>query len=161
MLHMCICKFFLHRESPQLISRRWTPHFLGGSITGFVNAIKRHSKNERMRHLIPQMMCPLHRGIQQLYPKWVSHLSWGLPKIRVLRQNPSNGLETPRATRVRDEATQRVVHSWRIRSPIEGTWHPHALYLSLDREVSFTLLHVGWHRAILVFPPGLDLIGGH
>jgi hypothetical protein len=72
---------------------------------------------------------------------------------------------------VRDEETQRVASSWHIRSPIKGIQHPQALYLSLDWEVSFTPLRVGWHRAVRFFPlgitqerrlkpPGLDLTGG-
>jgi hypothetical protein len=51
-----------------------------------------------------------------------------------------------RATRSRDEVTQRVANNWRIQSPIKGTRHPQALYLSPDQEISFTPLHVGWHR---------------
>jgi hypothetical protein len=34
------------------------------------------------------MTCPLHHGIRQPYLKWVPQLSWGLPKLRVQRQNP-------------------------------------------------------------------------
>jgi hypothetical protein len=84
-------------------------------------------------------------------------------------QNPLDGSESPRATRARDEATQGVATSWHIQSPIEGTWHPQASYLSLDWEVSFVPLW-GWHQAVRVFYtdyPGkkcettcLDLIGG-
>jgi hypothetical protein len=59
----------------------------------------------------------------------------GLPKFRVRRQNPSDESEPPRATRVRDEATQGVDSSWHIPSPIDGTWCPQASYLSSDREV--------------------------
>jgi hypothetical protein len=29
------------------------------------------------------------------------------------------------------------------------------LYLSPGKEVSFTALHVGWHLAVCVFPPGI------
>jgi hypothetical protein len=36
-----------------------------------------------------------------------------------------------------------VPSSWHIWSPIEGTQHPQALYLSPDREVSFMPLFVG------------------
>jgi hypothetical protein len=62
----------------------------------------------------------------------------GLPMLRVRRQNLPVGLEPPIATRVRDEATKRVANSWCIRSPIEGTRHPQASYLSRDQEVCFT-----------------------
>jgi hypothetical protein len=51
--------------------------------------------------------------------------------------------------------TQRVASKWRIQSPIEESRHPQISYLSLDREVSFMPLCVGWHQAILVFPPGI------
>jgi hypothetical protein len=61
----------------------------------------------------------------------------GLPTLRVQRQNLLDGLEPPRATRVRDKGTQVVATSWHIRSRIKGTQHPQALYLSLDWEVSF------------------------
>jgi hypothetical protein len=36
----------------------------------------------------------------------------GLVKLRVSRQNPTLGSEPPRATRVRDEVTQRVANIW-------------------------------------------------
>jgi hypothetical protein len=52
---------------------------------------------------------------------------------------------------VRDEVTQRVASSWCIRSPIEGTRHLQALYLSLEQVVSITPLRVGGHRAIQIF----------
>jgi hypothetical protein len=74
-----------------------------------------------------------------------------LPMLRVRRRNLSVGLEPPRATRARDKETQVVAGSWHIWSPIEGTQHPQASYLSHDRELSFTPLHVGWHRAVRVF----------
>jgi hypothetical protein len=67
----------------------------------------------------------------------------GLPMLRIQRQNPSVGSEPPRATRVRDEVTQRMPSNWRIRSPIRGTRHTQASCLSLDRQVSFTPLRVG------------------
>jgi hypothetical protein len=60
-----------------------------------------------------------------------------LPMLKVQRQNPPVGSKPLRATRARDEATQGVASNWRIRSPIEGTRHPPASYLSTDREVSF------------------------
>jgi hypothetical protein len=133
--------------------------------------VKRHNKNVLTRHPTPRMMCPLHHGIQQQYPKQVPQLLWSLAKLRVQMRNPPVGSEPPRATRARDEMTKSVASTWCIRSPIEGTWHPQALYLNLDREVFFKPLHVGLHRAVRVFPlgiiqerrvksPGLDLTGG-
>jgi hypothetical protein len=58
-----------------------------------------------------------------------------------------------------------------FRDLVEGTREPQALYLSFDREVSFTALHVGRHLAVQIFqirvtqerclkPPGLDSIWG-
>jgi hypothetical protein len=95
----------------------------------------------------------------------------GLQQLRVIRQNPPVGSEPPRAIRPRDKVTQRVASSWHIRDPIEGTRHPQGSYLSLDQEVSFMPLYVGWHLVIRVFPPGItqksllkppgqDLMGG-
>jgi hypothetical protein len=78
-----------------------------------------------------------------------------MPKLKAQMRNLPIGLEPPRATRVRDEVTQGVASSWCTQSPIEGTRHPQASYLSLDREVSFTPLHVGWHQAVRVNPPGI------
>jgi hypothetical protein len=75
----------------------------------------------------------------------------GLSMLRVQRLNPPVESEPPSAPRARDEATQEVASSWRIQSPIEGTRHPQASYLSPDREVSFMPLHVGCHRVIWVF----------
>jgi hypothetical protein len=124
---------------------------------------------------IPQTTCPLHCGIWKLYPKWAPRLPRGLPTLRVPRQNSPVRSEPPRATKARDESTQRVTNIWRYQGSTEGTRHPQALYLSPDREVSFMPLRVGWRLAVLVFspritrerclkPPGLDLIeggGGH
>jgi hypothetical protein len=67
----------------------------------------------------------------------------GLPKLMVQREILLDWSESSRVTRVRDEVTQRVASSYRIRCPIEGTRHPQALYLSPNWEVSFTLLRVG------------------
>jgi hypothetical protein len=36
-----------------------------------------------------------------------------------------------------------------------GTRHPQALYLSLDHEVSFMPLRVGWHLDVRVLPIGI------
>jgi hypothetical protein len=47
-----------------------------------------------------------------------------------------------------------VASSWHTRGPIEGTRHPHALYLSPAQEVSFTPLRVGWYLVVRVFPIG-------
>jgi hypothetical protein len=98
-----------------------------------------------MRHPTPCTTHPLHRRIWQLYPKQAPQLLRGLPKLRVRRRNPPVGSEPPKATRVRDKVTQSVASSWRIRSPIEGTRHPEASYLSPSWGVFITPLCVGWH----------------
>jgi hypothetical protein len=51
-----------------------------------------------------------------------------------------------------ERGMKRLASNWLIRSPIEGTQHPQASYLSSDQEVSFTPLRVGWRRVIRVFP---------
>jgi hypothetical protein len=56
--------------------------------------------------------------------------------LRVRRQNPLSGSEPPRATRVRDEVTQRVASCWHVWCSIEGIRHRLALYLSPKWEVS-------------------------
>jgi hypothetical protein len=121
-----------------------------------MGVVKRHSKNKLLHHLTPRTTRPLYHGIRQSYPKWVSRLPWGLPKLRVQRQNPPVGSEPPKATKERDEATQAVASSWCIRSPNKGTQHPQASYLRLDRVVFFMPLRVGWHQALQVFPLGIS-----
>jgi hypothetical protein len=79
----------------------------------------------------------------------------GLPKLKVLRQNPPDGSVSPKVNRVRDKVTQRVASSWYTRGPSERTQHLQAFYLSPDQEVSFPPLYVGWHLAIWNFPPGI------
>jgi hypothetical protein len=44
----------------------------------------------------------------------------GLPKLRVLRQNPSIRLAPPKANNARDKVTQRVVISWHYLGPHRG-----------------------------------------
>jgi hypothetical protein len=107
--------------------------------------LRRHGKNDFMHHLTPHTTHPLYPGIQQPYLEHASQLPWGLPKLRVRRKNPPIGSEPPKATRAWDEATQRMANSWHTRSPNEGTRPHQASYLSLDREASFTPLHVDWH----------------
>jgi hypothetical protein len=83
----------------------------------------------------------------------------GPAMLSVPRQNLPIRLELPKATKVRDEATQRVANIWHIRGSIERTRDPQASYLSPDRVVSFTPLYVGWHLAIRVFPSGITREG--
>jgi hypothetical protein len=74
----------------------------------------------------------------------------GLPMLKVRRQNPPHGSEPPRSTRAKDEATQGVATNRHIQSPIMGTQHLQASYMSLDREVSLTP-SMDWHLPIWVF----------
>jgi hypothetical protein len=118
---------------------------------GSTGAVKRHSKNNFTSHPTPHTTRPIHRGIQQLSLKWVPWLPWGLPKLRAGRQNPSMGQSCAEQLEWGTKRHKGWPIFWRTRCPIEGTRHPQALYLSLDQEVSFTSLHVGWHRAIRIF----------
>jgi hypothetical protein len=94
----------------------------------------------------------------------------GSTKAQGSKAKPARRVKAASTTRARDEATQRMANRWHIRGPIEGTRHPQASYLSLDREVFFTHLRVSWHRAVWIFllgitrerrlkPPGPDLTG--
>jgi hypothetical protein len=67
-------------------------------------------------------------------------IDMGSVKAQGSKAKPVNGSEPPRATRARDQTTQRVATSSHIRSPIEGTQCSQASYLSLDQEISFTPL---------------------
>jgi hypothetical protein len=71
-----------------------TTRFIARGVTttevkwsGSTGEVKRRNKNDLMCHPTPDTMHPIHCGIQQLYPKWVPRLSWGLPKLRVRWQN--------------------------------------------------------------------------
>jgi hypothetical protein len=79
----------------------------------------------------------------------------GSAEAQGLKANPSVGSKLPRATRAREEATQRVASNWRIRSPIEGSQHHQASYLSPDLEVSIMPLCVGWYGAVRIFLVGI------
>jgi hypothetical protein len=74
--------------------------------------LKRHSKNELSCYLTTRTMRPLHRGIP-----FVSAKALGLKAKHASRV---------RATRARDEATQRVTSSWSIWVFPPGiTWENH------------------------------------
>jgi hypothetical protein len=75
-------------------------------------------------------------------------IAMGLLELRVPRQNPPTKSVPPRANRVRDKMTQMMASSYQ--DPTKGTQNPQALYLSLDQEVSFTPIHVGWHLVVRV-----------
>jgi hypothetical protein len=135
------------------------------------NTLKRRSKHEFTRHPNSSHDTPSTSWDTTTISKMGPIIAEGPANLRVPRQNPPVRLKPLRATRVRDEATQRVASIWCIRGPTEGTWHPQASYLSPEWELSFTPLYVGWHLAVRVFPPGitrerrlkapgLDLIAG-
>jgi hypothetical protein len=105
---------------------------------GKAAGLHRRGKNIFMHHSTPRTMRPMRHGIRQPYLKRVPRLPWGLPNLRVRTKNPSIRSEPPRATRARNEATQRVANSWLTWCPIEGTRYPQASYLSPDRKVFFT-----------------------
>jgi hypothetical protein len=50
---------------------------------GSIGAVKRHSKNDFMRHPTPLVTCPIRREIWQLYLKGVPLLLWSLLKLKV------------------------------------------------------------------------------
>jgi hypothetical protein len=111
------------------------------------SAVKRRSKNEFTSHANSSHDTPSTSRDTSTVSKMGPMIVEGPATLWVLRQNPPVRSEPYRATRARDEATQRVAIIWRIQGPIEGTRHAQASYLSLDQEVSFTLLRVG----LLVF----------
>jgi hypothetical protein len=100
----------------------------------------------------PHIPCPLHKGMHPLYPKWITGLSWAYHcsgyegKTHQPGQSRLEQLERWMKRHMGGGAS-----SWHIRSPIKGTRHLQASYLSPDQEVSFTPLRVGWHRAVQVF----------
>jgi hypothetical protein len=57
---------------------------------GSASMVKRRNKNDLTRHPTPHMMHHLHHEIRQPYPKRVLQLPWGLPKLRIRRQNSSS-----------------------------------------------------------------------
>jgi hypothetical protein len=65
-------------------------------------------------------------------------IAMGSVKAQGSKAKPINGSELLRATRARDEVTQRVVISWHIWSPIEGTRRSEVSYLSPNWKISFT-----------------------
>jgi hypothetical protein len=120
-----------------------------------IGTVKRCSKNNLYTstdssHNAPYTSWEYSQAISEMGPT----IAVGSAKAQGSKAKPVNGLEPPRATRARDKATQRVATSWLIWSPIEGTQCSQALYLSLDREISFTTLcglassHPGFLRGL-------------
>jgi hypothetical protein len=114
-------------------------------------AIKLRYKNDLYTstdssHNVPYTLREYDQAVSEMGPMIIMESV----KAHGSKAKPINGSEPPRATRARDEATQRVATSWDIRSPIEGSRCSQASYLSLDWEISVTP-SVGWHLAVWVF----------
>jgi hypothetical protein len=78
----------------------------------------------------------------------------GLPKLRVLRQNPLAGSTPPRANRARDKVTQKMAISWCYPGPHRGD--PSSSNIVFESRLG-AFHHappprVGWHLAAWVLP---------
>jgi hypothetical protein len=104
------------------------------------DAVKRRSKNGFYTAGLFKQCSQFIAGIQPTISKMGPMIAVGSAKAQGLKEKPISGSEPTRATRARDEATQRVANIWRTRGPIEGTQCPQASYLSLDWKVSFVPL---------------------
>jgi hypothetical protein len=129
-----------------------------------IDAIKRCSKNDFTRHLTPRMMHPIRHRNTTTVSVMDPMIAVGSAKALGLKAKPIYGSELSRATRARDEATQRVANILVHPTPNRGTRHPQASYLSLDWEVSFTPLcglsssHRGFLRGLLRKEARNDLV---
>jgi hypothetical protein len=103
---------------------------------GSAGAAKRQSKNDFMHHQTSRTMHPICHGNMATVSKTGPTITVGSAKAQGSKVKPVYGSELPRATRVRDEATQRMTNILAHPVPHLGAWHPQASYLSLDREVS-------------------------
>jgi hypothetical protein len=77
---------------------------------GSANAVKRHSKNDFMRHPTPHTTRPIHRGNTTIVSEMGPMIDVGSTKAQGSKAKPVYGSEPPRATRARDEATQRIAN---------------------------------------------------
>jgi hypothetical protein len=77
---------------------------------GSADAVKRHSKNDFMRHLTPRMIRSIHHGNLAIIPEMGPMIVVGSGKAQSLKAKPIYGSEPPRATRARDEATQKMAN---------------------------------------------------
>jgi hypothetical protein len=96
----------------------------------------------------------------------------GLQSLGFLGKTCQSGQRRPEQTEQRTKQYQQWPATGTFWDLIKDTQHPQALYLSPDREVSFTPHHVGWHLTVRVFLIGItresclkhpdqDLPGGH
>jgi hypothetical protein len=74
---------------------------------GSADAVKRHSKNDFMRHLTPRMIRSIHHGNLAIIPEMGPMIVVGSGKAQSLKAKPIDGSEPPRA---RDEVTQKMAN---------------------------------------------------
>jgi hypothetical protein len=77
---------------------------------GSTNAVKRHSKNDFMRHSTPRTTHHIHHGNTTTVSEMGPMIAVGSTKAQGSKVKPVSGLEPPRATRARDEATERMAN---------------------------------------------------
>jgi hypothetical protein len=76
----------------------------------FADVVKRHSKNDFMHHLTPRTMHPIRHGNITIVSEMGPTIAMGSTKAQGSKAKPVYGSEPPRATSVRDEATQRMAN---------------------------------------------------
>jgi hypothetical protein len=77
---------------------------------GSADAVKRHNKNDFTRHPTPHLTHPIHRGNMATISKMGPTIAVESDKAQGLDAKPVDRLEPPRATRARDEVTQRMAN---------------------------------------------------
>jgi hypothetical protein len=77
---------------------------------GSTNAVKRHSKNGFMHHLTPHTMHPIRHGNTTTISETGLMIAVGSVKAKGSKGKPVDRSEPPRATRARDEMTQRTAN---------------------------------------------------
>jgi hypothetical protein len=99
----------------------------------------------------PRTSCPLRLNVDTRYGNHFQNKPhMGLPKLKVLRQNPSAGTAPPRENSARDKVTQRMTNSWCYLSLHRGD-PTYSSFLSESRPGSF-------HHTL---PPPPPLAGRH
>jgi hypothetical protein len=77
---------------------------------GSIDVVKRHSKNDFTHHPTPHTMCPIRCRNMTTVSEMDPTIAVGFAKAQGSKVKPVNGLEPPRATRVRDKATQSIAN---------------------------------------------------
>jgi hypothetical protein len=77
---------------------------------GSADTVKRHSKNDFMHHLTPRTMRPIRHGNMAIVSKMGPTIAVGSAKAQGSKAKLVDRSEPPRATRARDEATQRMAN---------------------------------------------------